>query len=575
MQVINRKAISVMLLIYLALAMHVFIPSMGGSGLRVPGNIVAWVFIALSVLAYWLLNRHQSIITTTTSNLIVIGILLLLLPLFYTSEKWLKEALLQMAGVVAGLIFYFTLLQCRFSSRWRILLLNFLLFATLVQSVIGFIQLTLLPPLSGLMALGDEGVRPTGVFRQVNVMASFMATGLACSLHLLYLPQPLNIRSKVSSVVHRLTHLQQLAALVLLPAMLVLLQSRAGYIGAIAVVLINFLLRVRNQPRRTTAFVGLIISGILLGYTLLVGAELVIPVSHDGSNLERWKILQITLAMIMNHPILGWGYGSFEYSFAHFALGMTPPITGMGVITHPHNELLFGWVEGGVAALAGYILLATAYFRLMVLAWRRTDKSLFTLWLLMLPFAVHTQLEYPFYMSTGHWLIFLLLLSLTDSALSKPRVVTKPKIAGTIRAVSLAGACSGLGIMLSTLQTQVLLTKAEQLQLRQVNIDFPRLEQQFWQPWIFQERIEYDRQVNQLLQYNVSRDPKILQSYITWSQQYLSHHVDKNVYAYRIAILSFSNKADEAEKQRHEASLIFSHDPRFLNSIAITSREVE
>lgn len=105
MQVINRKAISVMLLIYLALAMHVFIPSMGGSGLRVPGNIVAWVFIALSVLAYWLLNRHQSMITTTTSNLIVIGILLLLLPLFYTSEKWLKEALLQMAGVVAGLIF--------------------------------------------------------------------------------------------------------------------------------------------------------------------------------------------------------------------------------------------------------------------------------------------------------------------------------------------------------------------------------------------------------------------------------------------------------------------------------------
>jgi len=575
MQVINRKAISVMLLIYLALAMHVFIPSMGGSGLRVPGNTVAWIFIALSVLAYWLLNRHQFIITTTTSKLITVGILLLLLPLFYTPEKWLKDALLQMAGVVAGMLFYFTLLQCRFSDRWRVLLLNFLLFAALVQSVIGFIQLTLLPPNSGLMALGDEGVRPTGVFRQVNVMASFMATGLACSLHLLYLPQSLSIRNKASSVIHRLIHLQQLAALVLLPAMLVLLQSRAGYIGAIAVVLINFALRIRNQPRRTTAFIGLIISGILLGYTLLLGAGLVIPVSHDGSNLERWKILQITLAMIMNHPILGWGYGGFEYSFAHFALGMTPPITGMGVITHPHNELLFGWAEGGVAALAAYILLAIAYFRLMVLAWRRTDKSQFTLWLLMLPFAVHTQLEYPFYMSTGHWLIFLLLLSLTDSAISMPHVVMKPQIARTIRAVSLVGACGGLGIMLSTLQTQMLLTKAEQLQLKQVNIDFPRLEQQLWQPWIFQERIDYDRQVNQLLQYNVSRDPKLLQSYITWSQQYLSHHIDQNVYAYRIAILRFSNKAGEAEKQRHEASQIFSHDPRFQEPIAISPREME
>ncbi|WP_367298642.1 Wzy polymerase domain-containing protein [Hafnia alvei] len=575
MQVINRKAILVMLLIYLALAMHVVIPSMGGSGLRVPGNIVAWIFVALSVLAYWLLNLNQPIITTTTSNLISIGILLLLLPLLYTSEKWLKEAVLQMAGIVAGLVFYFTLLQCRFSARWRVLLLNFLLFATLVQSVVGFIQLTLLPPNSVLMALGDEGVRPTGVFRQVNVMASFMATGLACSLHLLYLPQSLNTRSKTSAVIHHLMHLQQLAALVLLPAMLILLQSRAGYIGAMAVVLINFLLRARSQPRRTAVFICLIIGGILLGYILIAGADLVIPVSHDGSNLERWKILQITLAMMMNHPVVGWGYGSFEYSFAHFALGMTPPITGMGVITHPHNELLFGWVEGGIAALAGYVVLAIAYFRLMVVAWRRTDKSQFTLWLVMLPFAVHTQLEYPFYMSTGHWLIFLLLLSLTDSALSKRLVVTKPKIAKGIQAASIVGACGGLGIMLSTLQAQIWLTKAEQLQLRQVNIDFPQLEQQLWQTWIFQERIDYDRQVNQLLQYNASRDPKILQSYITWSQQYLSHHVDQNVYAYRIAILHFSNKADEAEKQRHEASQIFSHDPRFQGPVAITSREGE
>lgn len=164
MQVINRKAISVMLLIYLALAMHVFIPSMGGSGLRVPGNIVAWIFIALSVLAYWLLNRHQSIITTTTSKLITVGILLLLLPLFYTPEKWLKDALLQMAGVVAGMLFYFTLLQCRFSDRWRVLLLNFLLFAALVQSVIGFIQLILLPPNSGLMALGMRGLDQPACF---------------------------------------------------------------------------------------------------------------------------------------------------------------------------------------------------------------------------------------------------------------------------------------------------------------------------------------------------------------------------------------------------------------------------
>jgi O-antigen polymerase len=156
MQAINRTAIFIILLIYLAIGMHIFIPGMGGSGLRMPGNIVAWVFIALSVLAYWLLNSHRNITITTTFKLIFAGVVFLLIPLLYTPEKWLRDALFQMAGVMAGLAFYFTLLQCRFSECWRVRIINLLLFAVLIQGGIGFIQLSLLPPDSGLMALSAQ-----------------------------------------------------------------------------------------------------------------------------------------------------------------------------------------------------------------------------------------------------------------------------------------------------------------------------------------------------------------------------------------------------------------------------------
>lgn len=573
MQAINRTAIFIMLLIYLAIGMHIFIPGMGGSGLRMPGNIVAWVFIALSVLAYWLLNSHRNITITTTFRLIFNGVVFLLIPLLYTPEKWLRDALFQMAGVMAGLAFYFTLLQCRFSEFWRVRIINLLLFAVLLQGGIGFIQLSLLSPDSGLMALSAEGARPTGVFRQVNVMASFMATGIASALYLLYLPQSSDASQQNAPLVPRLLRLQQLAALVLLPAMLVLLQSRAGYIGAVIVIVANFALRWREFPRQTIVFAGLIILGLLTGYSLMMAADLVTPVSHEGSNLERWKILQITLAMIATHPLSGWGYGSFEYSFAHFALGMTPPIAGMGVITHPHNELLFGWVEGGISALLGYVLIAVAFIRLMFLAWRQVNKHCFALWLLMMPIAIHSQLEYPFYMSTAHWLIFLLLLSLTDVAVSNITVVSKPKMNGVIRMAMCLAALAGLTLMLPTLQTQILLTKAEQLQMKQARIHFPLLEQQLWQPWLLRERVDYDRQVSQLLQYNQSRAPQILQHYLDWSQVYLSRHVDANVYASRIAILRFNRDVDEAEKLRQEASQIFNRDIRFQLPAVIAVQE--
>lgn len=71
-------------------------------------------------------------------------------------------------------------------------------------------------------------------------------------------------------------------------------------------------------------------------------------------------MLQDTLSMITAKPLLGWGYGGFEYSFAHFRLQAMPRREVLEVAGHPHNEILLWWVEGGLPALAGIVIVLIA-----------------------------------------------------------------------------------------------------------------------------------------------------------------------------------------------------------------------
>lgn len=72
-------------------------------------------------------------------------------------------------------------------------------------------------------------------------------------------------------------------------------------------------------PRQTMIALALIVSGIILG-VLCFRHDFSTPLTHDASNLARIAMLQETLNMILSHPWLGWGYGSFEYNFQHFRL---------------------------------------------------------------------------------------------------------------------------------------------------------------------------------------------------------------------------------------------------------------
>ena len=81
--------------------------------------------------------------------------------------------------------------------------------------------------------------RPNGIFQQVNVMASFVATGLAISLFLGLMPQ----KKPVSRSVLALRLVMAFSG----PLLLVVIQSRTGQLAGLAVLLLSLPLILKTQ----------------------------------------------------------------------------------------------------------------------------------------------------------------------------------------------------------------------------------------------------------------------------------------------------------------------------------------
>lgn len=141
----NAATIAVLplLLIWMAAVLPVYHPNMGGDGLALPQNILAWGVMALTTLIVTFtvcLGRiHLSL--TPTARLLLLGIAVLALPLLYTRPEWREDALWRCAGLLGGWLFYVACLQLRVTARQRELLLFGLLFAVGIQALLAALQL--------------------------------------------------------------------------------------------------------------------------------------------------------------------------------------------------------------------------------------------------------------------------------------------------------------------------------------------------------------------------------------------------------------------------------------------------
>ncbi|MCL1028528.1 PglL family O-oligosaccharyltransferase [Serratia silvae] len=517
--------------------------------------------MAATTATLWLtLSANTPISLSVTVRWLLLAVVILAIPLLYTSPHWQSAGLARWLGLVGGWVFYVSWMQYRppyFARHW---LFYAILLAAMFQALIALLQLTLPGTVPAWFDYPMKNGRPYGVFQQVNVLASFIASGLALALMLLLLPD----FSLTQPKAERGRRYALGLVLVLFPALLVWLQSRIGWLGGGISGALLLWLGWRQAKKLTGIAIGLMLFGIAIALIFQINGG-VETVEHAASNQARLMMLQDSLKMIVEKPWLGWGYGGFEYGFQHYRLAAGLSTLGFGVVRHPHNEILLWWVEGGMVTLAGMVILLCAGIRLFWLSWRKKGESL-ALAITLLPLLLHSQTEYPFILSSAHWAIFLLLLAQWDRQTDKAiECTTFSSVTPSFLRVVVPMASASMLIMASFgLYANLSLTAVERNHL--ANIQPARRAMEF-DPWVNTERWHYDQQTHALLMYNQTRDPRLLENYTRWAQDYLARRIDKNVYASWLAIAQYQQDTATYRRLRQEAGALFPTDPRFLTDL--------
>lgn len=518
------------------------------------------------ISCYWLrlLYTKSIIIFTPASKCIAIGIAVIFIPVFFIDSKYSYTAAWRVGGLLLGFIAYFTLIQIPWHRKHVLTALYGVIFVVVIESVFACQQI--LYPQSSLIPVYNG--RIYGTFFQPNVLASFIATGICLVLVLLVLPE-MSLRKKY------LEHTRQSFLLILLCVLTFLtvcIQSRTGWIGGLFSSLMFFYFaKTRSLPTRMASIA--IIIGFVLGFIFLQSDhDAFRRIDHGFSNHARWTMLHDTIKIISERPWIGWGYGSFEYEFQHFRINQIQPTLIVEITRHPHNEILLWVMEGGIMGIAGIILVLKGGIRVLRQATQKSKENVITgvedpgtsyvLCITLLPIVIHTQLEYPFYQSTIHYITFIIILAMADRiSTSRNEIIPmKSRISTILTAVLLIITVNVAVLSIFALKGERIIQQVERFGMEDIT---PLRNLPFLSRTLFFDRVEFDEQVGELMIYNQTNDKFILENYSVWAEKYLQHRIDKNVYANLVNILRHQQKWVKAEYFRREASLFFPNEHRF------------
>ena len=372
----------------------------------------------------------------------------------------------QTAGLVGGVIFFIALHQFRFPEKTWERLLYVVFVSGAIEAGLGAIQYSGLPLKVSFLYLGALG----GNFQQSNLLASYLATALVVSLYLLAGPAFRAFAVWGKAGFYALTMFISLA--------LLLGTSRAGVLGALLGV--GVLLAARwGSYRAARRPLGLWFLAVAIG----LGGSLVAAKVYDrdpgiaatghkmerlfgnldgGATLdERLTLYRATYEMIEDRPFLGHGRSNFSGHYMFYQREFLKKNPGLPAVTsfttYPHNELLYILAESGLVGGLGFVIVVVAIVALLFRLGRETGGAYAAL---LLPLALHTQTEFPFYQSVGHWLLFLTLLVLPSSRFVREQPLRLP---GPWRAGFLLAAAAALfftaWLLLGTLRAHVLFAR--------------------------------------------------------------------------------------------------------------------
>lgn len=545
------------------LGIHYYQPNNAGTSLQLPWVAFAWmpvsvcVGIGLAHIAIRGVVRYSSLTIAT-----LFCCLLLAVPIFYSHSNE-SISLDRIFGLLLLALLFLSLQQYQFTQKHLTLLLGFILIGVWVEALFGWVQF-----LSS--AIGSEGedrrwTVPSGIFQQVNVMASFMATGLVLSLYLLATASDQSRWKWVDLLYIGMP----LVTMHLLHA----LSSRTGWYGAFFGVLLILPLAWNLASRKKLIlWIAMLGVGYSVSFVAVPSAGWA-PPSKEILNLSdvRATTMPQTLDMIMERPLGGYGYGNFESSYLNFtaarhaAEDSYPP--GLASMSHPHNELLYWTAEGGIVPLFGLLFLA-------YLVWMRVYKQELRTRLalvgLFLPVVLHSQLELPFYQSVAHVVVFVILIFYVDnlSAVYKEKNIRSGILIGALACVI---PVVTIAFMATTLQSGAVLARFESNQMENVE-DLTKMTN----PVVWQDRLNWAIRSRLVVNGILSGQPELGQGYIDWVPDVLAREPRALFYKYLILAHEALGNDDKVREVTEEAYYLFPNDRFEIEEIAkIIARPVQ
>ncbi len=404
----------------------------GGRGLDLTYNIPIWFFAGLLIFYGLFLFARQGRFFYPFH-----GWAFLILPVVLVLTGMLEGAdqpiawLFRQIYLLGGILFLFMLFQFRANQATVERVLLFVVISALLNAILATVQILNPEILEGLFVTAQN--YPIGVFQQVNVLASFLATGLIVVIYLISRP---SFQGRAWSVKALLVISTGMVSFIIIT-----IGSRVGLLsGSIGILLITF--SRWPQLKRQRGVMLLVFLAIAGGtYQGKVGFERIsektaeIAVGAPAS--VRVNMYRIAAELVVEKPVVGHGIGSFLRVWGQQTGSYHqryPAAVLPAYVTHPHNELVLWLIEGGLIAFLGIL----AIFWVVLLAlWRCGANRAGAYFALLLPIGLHTLVEFPFYISSLHWflwifLIFMVLRHQTENkmvSLSKPAARLIPVLA--------------------------------------------------------------------------------------------------------------------------------------------------
>jgi O-antigen polymerase len=409
------KPIEWLLVLLLLIAPFYFHANIGGTGFRIPNNITVW-FIASFIGFYSLyaFAKHRYFYLPRYFLLILAFPILVFFSGLSAGVEIANVWIFRLLFIWGGLLFFFALFQHHLKQGRIDRILFFIVLSGLIHALIGLLQILFTTNLPAWLPINAKGI-PTGFFQQINNQASFQVTSLILALWLSTRPFITHGKPWRSWLIF--------IAIALGAFIVGFSGSRVGALGfvlALPLLLMSRWHKIKVDKKRwfligITIIVAVISASILETKRSETGVISVIDkttaLNSGFSGSSRLGIYTIAYDAFKEQPVFGHGIGSFirvwqlgkPQFYSDHPNAFLPNLR----VAHPHNEIIFWLMEGGLVAGTGLLLVFIA----IVLSLKKLPPSRrYAYAAFLLPIVLHTQVELPFYISASHWFVFLLLL---------------------------------------------------------------------------------------------------------------------------------------------------------------------